>query len=193
MESLLAKAQEVEPQAAFTGVTVRAGANSPVALAAGQRTLYVDPYDGRILGETSPGVRRFFRVGHRLASHARAQRRAAHHRQSDHRRLQPRVPLHRRQRHLPLVAEELDAPIQLRSVTLFNWDLRGKARDFNWHNTIGFWSAIPLFFVVLGATRDLVSVGERSGVSGGRRGAAPTAAAAGGGAGTAGRSRRART
>jgi uncharacterized iron-regulated membrane protein len=29
--------------------------------------------------------------------------------------------------------------------------LRGKARDFNWHNTIGFWSAIPLAIIVMGA------------------------------------------
>ncbi len=28
---------------------------------------------------------------------------------------------------------------------------RGKARDFNWHNVIGVWSAIPLFIVVLSA------------------------------------------
>ena len=26
-----------------------------------------------------------------------------------------------------------------------------KARDFNWHNVIGVWSAIPLFIVVLSA------------------------------------------
>ena len=31
---------------------------------------------------------------------------------------------------------------------LFQGGLSGKARDFNWHNVIGFWSAIPLVFVV---------------------------------------------
>lgn len=30
----------------------------------------------------------------------------------------------------------------------FRRGLRPKARDFNWHNTIGFWTAIPLFLVV---------------------------------------------
>jgi uncharacterized iron-regulated membrane protein len=30
--------------------------------------------------------------------------------------------------------------------------VKGKARDFNWHNTFGFWTALPLFFVVLSAT-----------------------------------------
>jgi hypothetical protein len=29
--------------------------------------------------------------------------------------------------------------------------LRGRARDFNWHNAIGFWCAIPLFVIVLGS------------------------------------------
>ncbi|HEX2270389.1 MAG TPA: PepSY-associated TM helix domain-containing protein, partial [Pyrinomonadaceae bacterium] len=30
--------------------------------------------------------------------------------------------------------------------------LPAKARDFNWHNVIGFWTAVPLFIVVLSAT-----------------------------------------
>jgi uncharacterized iron-regulated membrane protein len=36
----------------------------------------------------------------------------------------------------------------VRNVLWFRRGLSPKARDFNWHNTIGFWSAIPLFFVV---------------------------------------------
>jgi uncharacterized iron-regulated membrane protein len=36
----------------------------------------------------------------------------------------------------------------LRSVMLFKSGLAGKARDFNWHNVIGVWSMIPLFFIV---------------------------------------------
>ena len=34
---------------------------------------------------------------------------------------------------------------------MFSGSARGKARDFNWHNVIGFWSAIPLFVIVLGS------------------------------------------
>jgi uncharacterized iron-regulated membrane protein len=40
----------------------------------------------------------------------------------------------------------------LRSITWFKGGLRGKARDFNWHNTIGFWSAIPLAIIIVGAS-----------------------------------------
>jgi uncharacterized iron-regulated membrane protein len=39
----------------------------------------------------------------------------------------------------------------LRNVTWFRRGLASKARDFNWHNVIGFWSAVPLFIVVLSA------------------------------------------
>jgi uncharacterized iron-regulated membrane protein len=38
----------------------------------------------------------------------------------------------------------------VRAVSLFNFRLRGKARDFNWHNVIGLWSAPVL--IVLTAT-----------------------------------------
>jgi len=37
----------------------------------------------------------------------------------------------------------------LRNVIWFRRGLPAKARDFNWHNVIGFWSAIPLFIIVL--------------------------------------------
>jgi uncharacterized iron-regulated membrane protein len=36
----------------------------------------------------------------------------------------------------------------VRGLVWFKGGLRGKARDFNWHNTVGFWSAIPLAIVV---------------------------------------------
>ena len=44
--------------AALTTVTVRADPDAPVAVAAGPRTLYVNPYTGAVLGEGAPGVRR---------------------------------------------------------------------------------------------------------------------------------------
>lgn len=36
----------------------------------------------------------------------------------------------------------------LKAITLFRGGLSGKAQDFNWHNVIGVWSMIPLFFIV---------------------------------------------
>jgi uncharacterized iron-regulated membrane protein len=37
----------------------------------------------------------------------------------------------------------------LRGGSWFNGKLTGKARDFNWHNVIGFWCCIPLAVIVL--------------------------------------------
>jgi uncharacterized iron-regulated membrane protein len=36
-----------------------------------------------------------------------------------------------------------------RNVSWFRGGLRAKARDFNWHNVIGFWSLVPLFIIVV--------------------------------------------
>jgi uncharacterized iron-regulated membrane protein len=38
----------------------------------------------------------------------------------------------------------------IRPVILFRRGLSGRPRDFNWHNVIGVWSAIPLAIIVLG-------------------------------------------
>lgn len=40
---------------------------------------------------------------------------------------------------------------RLRHVAWFRRGVSGKARDFNWHNTVGFWMLVPLFVVVLSA------------------------------------------
>jgi uncharacterized iron-regulated membrane protein len=41
---------------------------------------------------------------------------------------------------------------QFKNILWFKRRLPGKARDFNWHNVIGFWLFVPLFIVVLSAT-----------------------------------------
>ena len=59
------------------------------------------------------------------------------------------------------VAADPDAPLAVNygreklvyldrgSAMWFRGGLIGKARDWNWHNTVGIWSAIPLFLIVL--------------------------------------------
>ncbi|MBE2215119.1 MAG: PepSY domain-containing protein [Opitutaceae bacterium] len=39
----------------------------------------------------------------------------------------------------------------LKSIAVFNWRLGGKAREFNWHNSIGLWSAPVLIVLTLTA------------------------------------------
>jgi uncharacterized iron-regulated membrane protein len=64
------------------------------------------------------------------------------------------------------------AASQLRAITVFRSGLRGRARDFNWHNVIGIWSVVPLVLIVVECLADVVSVGQCGSVSGGGRSAA---------------------
>lgn len=178
-----------------TTVTVTADPAGPVALAVPDKTVYLDAYSGRLLGESSQGVRRFMsdlRSWHRylaVMGEARPVARA--------------VTGWANLLFLFIVASGVYLWFprrwtwqRVRPVVFFRGGLRGKARDFNWHNAIGWSTAIPLTIVVAGAVptsfrwaNDLVyrAVGEQPpgpagrGAAGGRQ--AAQAAAAGQGRG----------
>jgi uncharacterized iron-regulated membrane protein len=133
-------------------VTVRPDVGDPVALAYGRETtLYANPYNGEILGEGSAGLRSFFRFmtdWHRWLGAG-----------ADNRSIGKAITGACNLAFLFIVVSGfyLWWPRNWRwpsvkSVIFFRGGVRGKARDFNWHNVIGFWSAVPLFFVVLSAT-----------------------------------------
>jgi uncharacterized iron-regulated membrane protein len=113
-----------------------------------ERTLYVNPYTGQALGEGSARVRGFFHGvtdWHRWLG-AGGERRA----------LGRAVTGACNLAFLLLVVSGLYLWLprqwtrrQVRSVAWFRGGLRGKARDFNWHNVIGLWMWTPLFFIVL--------------------------------------------
>ncbi len=151
IEALLAKVREGQA-AVPVSVTARADRSMPLTVGLqGGRSLFVNPYTGAILGEGAPTVRRFFqRVTdwHRWLGTEGAGRTTA-------RAITGACNL----AFLFIVVSGLYLwfPRQLnwsrvRQVILFRRGLPGKARDFNWHNVIGFWSGIPLFLVVLSAT-----------------------------------------
>ena len=128
---------------------MRAEADAPVASPrGGMRCLFVNGYTGALLGGGSPAVARLLPQCHGLASLAGDVRRPARHRSRHHRRMQFRLPVPRRQRSLPAGGRARWTRQRLRNITWFKRGLPGKARDFNWHNTIGFWSAIPLAIIV---------------------------------------------
>lgn len=115
-----------------------------------QRTLFINAYTGEILGEGNAAVREFFRVmvsWHRWLG-AEGESRAVGRAITGASNLG----------FLFLVVSgfylwwprnwTLKA---FRNVLLFRRGLSGKARDFNWHNVIGFWSLIPLTIVVASA------------------------------------------
>jgi uncharacterized iron-regulated membrane protein len=150
-ETLLAAAVAAEAGAAPTGITMRADARAPAAVAFdGGRARLVDPYTGAVLGEPSPGLRAFFRTmtsWHRwlaLEGTGRATGKAITGAANLGFLF---IVLSGMYLWLPRVW----AWIQFKHVLWFRGGLPGKARDFNWHNVIGIWSAVPLAIVVAGA------------------------------------------
>jgi uncharacterized iron-regulated membrane protein len=132
-------------------ITLRADPAAPAAFSLGRdRTVFVDPYSGQVLGEGSGHARAFFRTvtdWHRwLGAHG------------DARPLGKAVTGASNLLFLFIVLSGIvlwwpkGLTLQhLRPITAFQRGLSGKARDFNWHNVFGFWSALPLAFVVASA------------------------------------------
>jgi uncharacterized iron-regulated membrane protein len=150
VEALLQKIRTDHPDLAPAAVTVGSAPDAPVSVSVPQRTLYFDAYSGRLLGEGSQGVRRFMsgtRAWHRWLAV-----------EGEGRPVTRAITGWSNFVFLFIVVSGfyLWFPrkwtwAQVRSVVLFNGKATGKARDFNWHNVIGVWSAIPLFIVVLSA------------------------------------------
>lgn len=148
MEAMLAKVRETR-QATPAAISVTSDLTAPVSFSFGREsTAFVDPYSGAIVGEGSKGVREFFHVvtdWHRwlgMEGTGRATGRA--------------ITGASNLAFLVLVVSGIYLwwprtwnRSSLRAVTWFRGGLPGKARDFNWHNVIGFWSCVPLFLVVV--------------------------------------------
>jgi uncharacterized iron-regulated membrane protein len=160
VDALVAKAREAQPGAAITTITMRSSASEPVAIGlagasgagpGGGRAIFIDPYTGAVLGEGSKGVHDFFRVmtdWHRWLGAQGASRNTA-------RAITGASNLG----FLFIVSSGIYLwwPrkrnwLQFKNILWFKRGLPGKARDFNWHNVIGFWFFAPLFIVVLSAT-----------------------------------------
>ena len=150
VETLIANARDARG-ANPTAVTLKSDPSAPAEIGFGRETtLFVNPYTGAILGEGSHRVRSFFRgvtEWHRWLGA-----------KGDNRNVARAITGACNLGFLFLVASGffLWWPRNwnlksLRNVTWFRRGLPSKARDFNWHNTIGFWSAVPLFIVVLSA------------------------------------------
>jgi uncharacterized iron-regulated membrane protein len=151
MDSLLQRVRASHPDVTPATVMVRADDDAAVAITAGQQTLYVDRYSGQVVGEASRGgVRKVMadlRAWHRWLAM-----------EGDGRPAARAITGWSNFLFLFIVASGIYLWFprkwtwaQVRSVVLFNTAARGKARDFNWHNVIGSWCAVPLFVVVLSA------------------------------------------
>jgi uncharacterized iron-regulated membrane protein len=151
VETLLAKIRETETNAPAS-ITISSNPRTAASFSFGrEKTVFVDPYSGRIIGEGSKGVRAFFQSmidWHRWLAMAGEQR-----------AIGKAITGACNLGFLFLVVSGLYlwwprkwTSSVVRAITRFDFSLSGKARDWNWHNVAGFWSAIPLFLVVFTAT-----------------------------------------
>jgi uncharacterized iron-regulated membrane protein len=132
-----------------TGVVVRPGASASVEFTFGRdRSVYVDPYTGAVLGEGSKAARAFFAAVERW-----------------HRTLGEPLGARGPLRAIAAAANLLflllvvSGPFlwlprswswtAIRAALLFRPGLRGRARDWNWHNVAGIWCALPLLVITL--------------------------------------------
>ena len=146
VETLLERVREQRSEAP-TAVTLRSDPAAPAAITFGKTTLYADVYTGHVLGGPSTDVRRMMtglKAWHRWMSL-----------DGDGRAVGKSISGWSNAVFLAIVLSGMYLWMprkwnwkSVRAVTAFRGGLRGKARDFNWHNVIGIWSAIPLAIVV---------------------------------------------
>ena len=148
IDELVARVLAARPEAVVTGATVRSDREAPLTVAlAPSGMVFVNPYTGQVLGEGNQGVRSFFRAvtdWHRwlaTSGESRATGRAI----TGGANLAFLL--------LVMTGAYLWIPrawsrVSVRAVLWFRGGLRGRARDFNWHNTIGVWSVAPLLLIV---------------------------------------------
>jgi uncharacterized iron-regulated membrane protein/flavodoxin len=150
LAELVAKAREQNPKAQVTGVVLRNEPTASVAVNFGREGAnYVNPYTGAVLGEESKLHDWFHEVieWHRwlgTEGEGRATARAI------------TGACNLAFFWLAVTGVYLWWPRSwhwrgLKSSLLFNLHLRGKARDWNWHNVIGFWSSSVLVVLTLTA------------------------------------------
>jgi len=189
VETLLETVRRDRPDLAPTALTIGSAANAAAVLTVAGGTVHVDAYSGQVLGTGATGMRRFMsslRTWHRYIGVA-----------GEGRPLAKAITGWANFIFLFIVVSGIYLWFprkwtwpRVKPVVFFKGGLRGKARDFNWHNVAGMWSAVPLFLVVLSAVpisfrwaSDAVyqAVGEEPPAQGGR-GAAAAGRAGGAGA-----------
>lgn len=146
-----AASDAASPEAKASNVIVRSDPRAPVTVAFGrEKTLFVNPYTGAVLGEGAGRVRAFFEANRSL-----------------HRWLLLKGEARDRGKAITGAANLMFLFIVLsglviwiprrrtrtgfRNATLFRRGLRGRARDFSWHHVLGIWSFLPLVAIIVSA------------------------------------------
>jgi len=151
LDELARRVREANPDARASGVTVSADPRDAVAFQLGRDSaLYANPYTGEVRAPASTRMHDFMHVmedWHRVLALG-----------GDNRPIGKAIngACNLAFCFLALSGLYLWWPRSLtwrgfRAVTLFNWRLAGKARDFNWHNSVGLWCSPVLIVLTLTA------------------------------------------
>jgi uncharacterized iron-regulated membrane protein len=141
---LVAAASAVAGDEAPTRIVVRSDAHEPLAVTFGRdRTLFVHRTTGAVLGEGAKGLRRFFAVNEDL--HRSLAMKTAGKKITGVANL---VFLFIVLSGLWIWIPRVFSRATLRHIMLFKRGVRGRARDYNWHNVLGIWSFVPLVLIV---------------------------------------------
>ncbi len=145
---IVESAQAGRPSARVSSITLRSDPSAPAVVSFGRDgSLFLNPYTGAVLGEGSKTARAFFRSAtdwHRWLGRDGEGRQTGRMLTGAANLLFLFIVL----TGLVIWWPRSGTTTALRSILLFRRGLSGKARDFNWHNVIGFWSWIPLVLMV---------------------------------------------
>ncbi len=153
LDELLARVTRSQPAAVVTSVALKRDPADPAVLRIdGGATVYVDRFTGELLGDGNTRTRRFLRsvlYWHRWFAL-----------EGEHRIIGRTFTASANLGLLFLIVSGVylwwpstGARAAWRPALWFRRGLRGRARDYNWHRVIGFWSAVPLAVIVAsGAT-----------------------------------------
>ncbi len=155
IQQIIGKVIEAKPDAKPSNITLQNDKTAAATVSLGRDgQIYVNPYTGEITGEDAKGWRGFFRTvedTHRwlaMPGKARDVGRSI----NDAANLLFLF--------LAVSGIYIWFPRRLswkyfKAALTFRWKIKGKARDFNWHTVIGFWSSLVL--IILTATAVVMS------------------------------------
>jgi uncharacterized iron-regulated membrane protein len=149
LDDLVTRARAAVPEGRLSGVMLRADPAATVVVNFGrERTVFVNPYTGAVLGEGAKTLRNFFHTmtdWHRWLGT-----------EGDRRDIGRAITGACNTAFLVMVVTGVYLwwPRRwtrqvMQAVMVPNLRLRGKPRDWNWHNTAGFWSASLLICITL--------------------------------------------
>ena len=149
LDTLIAKAREAAGGGPASAITVSADPTTATVVNFGrEQAVFVDPYTGVVRGNGVTATRDFFRAvmdWHRWLGA-----------EAESREIGRAVTGACNAAFMVLVLSGFYlwwprrwTPLALKSITVPSLTLRGKPRDWNWHNSVGFWSAPVLLFITV--------------------------------------------